>query len=63
MDNGIADILPPQSFPVKVINTSQRERVLPKGMVLSNSMPHPKGIVALVEEDLPTRVERPDVDG
>jgi hypothetical protein len=63
MANGIADILPSQSFPVKVINTSQLERVLPKGMVLGSAMPHPKGIVALVEEGLPTRVERPDVDG
>jgi hypothetical protein len=33
MANGIADVLPLQPFPVKVLNTSQRERVLPKGMV------------------------------
>ena len=63
MGNGIADVLPSQPFPVKVINTSQRERVLPKGMVLGNDMPHPKGIVALAEENSRTRVERPDVDG
>ena len=62
MGNGIADVLPSKPFTVKVINTSQRERVLPKGMVLGNAMPHPKGIVALAEENSPTRVERPDVD-
>jgi hypothetical protein len=63
MANGIADILPSQSLPVKVINTSQRERVLPKEMVFGNAMIHPKEIFALVEESLPKRVERPDVDG
>ena len=61
--DGIAAVRPSQPFPVKVINTSQRERVLPKGMVLGNAMPHPKGIVALAEENSRTRVERPDVDG
>jgi hypothetical protein len=63
MANGIAYILPSLSLPVKVINTSQRELVLPKEMVFGNDMLHPKAIVALVEESLPKRVERPDVDG
>jgi hypothetical protein len=61
--DGIADVLPSQKFPVKVINTSQRGRVLPKGMVLGIAMPNPKVIVALMEQILPTRMELPDVNG
>jgi transposase InsO family protein len=49
MANGVADILPQQPFPIRVVNTSPRERKLPKGMVLGDALPHPQGIVALVE--------------
>jgi hypothetical protein len=32
-----------------VVNTSLKERRLPKKMVLGHALPHPKGIVALVD--------------
>jgi hypothetical protein len=51
MANGVAEVLPFQPFQVRVLNSSPRERKLPKGMILGHSLPHPKGIVALVEDD------------
>jgi hypothetical protein len=63
MANGKADILPLQPFPIKVLKTSTRDRVIPKGMVLGHSLPHPKGIIALTSEEPPLVTERPDVDG
>jgi hypothetical protein len=58
MANGVADILPQQPFTVRVINTSIRERTLPKGMVLGHALPHPQKIVALVDD-----YEMPDHGG
>lgn len=63
MANGIADILPLQPFRVRVLNTSNQDRVLPKGMVLGHALPHPKEIVNLVSEESPPVADRPDVDG
>jgi hypothetical protein len=63
MANGIADILPLQPFPIKVLTTSTRDRVIPKGMVLRHALPHPKGIIALTSEKPPPVTERTDVDG
>jgi hypothetical protein len=63
MANGIADILPLQPFPIKVLNTSTRDRVIPKGMVLGLALPNPKGNIALKSEEQPPVTERPDVDG
>jgi hypothetical protein len=48
--NGIAEIVPHKPFQVRVVNKSLRERRLPKQMVLGHALPHPKGIVALVED-------------
>jgi transposase InsO family protein len=50
MANGVADILPNRPFVVRVINASTREQRLPKGMVLGNALPHPTGMVALIED-------------
>jgi hypothetical protein len=47
--NGIAEIVPHKPFQVRVVNTSLKERMLPKQMVLGHAFQHPKGIVALVE--------------
>jgi hypothetical protein len=63
MANGIADILPLQPFPIKVLNTSKYDHVIPKGMVLGHALPHQKGIIALTSEEPPHVTERPDVDG
>jgi hypothetical protein len=63
MANGIADILPLQPFRVWVLNTSNQDRVLPKGMVIGHALPHPRGIVNLVPEEPPPVAGRPDVDG
>jgi hypothetical protein len=63
MANGIAGILPLQPFPIKVLNTSKFDRVIPKGMVLGHALPHPKGIISLTSEEPPPVTERPDVDG
>jgi transposase InsO family protein len=48
--NGVAEILPHIPFPVRVMNTSLRERTLPKNMVLGNALPSPVGIVSLATE-------------
>jgi hypothetical protein len=63
MSNGIADILPLQPFPIKVLNTSKCDHVIPKGMVLGHALPHSKGIIALTSEEPPPVTELPDVDG
>ena len=77
MANGVAEILPMQPFAVRVINTSDKERRLPKGMILGHALPHPLGIVAVTElekssrlqeqyvltQDPPPLPDRPDVDG
>jgi hypothetical protein len=49
MANGVAEILPMQPFAVRVVNTSDREWKLPKGMILGHALPHPLGIVAVTE--------------
>jgi hypothetical protein len=49
MADGIADILPKKQFQVRVINTSERARKLPKGMILGHVLPHPTGIIALAD--------------
>jgi hypothetical protein len=48
--NGIAEIVPHKHFQVRVVNTSLRERRLPKQMVLGHALPPSKGIVAIVED-------------
>ena len=49
MANGVAEILPMQPFAVRVINTSNKERRIPKVMILGHALPHPLGIVAVTE--------------
>jgi hypothetical protein len=51
MANGVAEILPMQPFPVRLINTSDRERELSKVMIVGHSLPHPSGIVAVADQD------------
>jgi hypothetical protein len=63
MANGIADILPLQPLRVRVLNTSNQDRVLPKGMVIGHALPHPKWIVKVLSEEPPPVADRPDVDG
>jgi hypothetical protein len=58
MANDIADILPLQPFQIKVLNKSKCDRGNPKGMVLGNALPHPKGITTLTSEELRFVTER-----
>jgi hypothetical protein len=51
MANGVAEILPMQPFPVRLINSSDRERKLPKGMIVGHALPHPLGIVAIADQE------------
>jgi hypothetical protein len=51
MANGVAEILPMQPFPVRLINTSDRERNLPKGMIVGHALPHSLGIVAVADQE------------
>jgi hypothetical protein len=51
MANGIADILPNKPFQVRAINTSDRQREIPKGMILGHVLPHPTGIIALADDE------------
>jgi hypothetical protein len=51
MVNGIAEILHMQPFPVRLINTSDRERKLPEGMIVGHELPHPLGIVAVADQE------------
>jgi hypothetical protein len=62
MANGIADVLPRQPFLVRVVNTSDQERRLHKGMILGHAMPHPLGIVALAEKEFPTGFRHSESD-
>jgi hypothetical protein len=48
MANGVADIVPLRPFRFHVVNTSKKERRLPKGMVLGHAIRHPQAIVAIV---------------
>jgi Retroviral aspartyl protease len=52
MTNGLAEILPNRIFRVRVVNASLTDRLLPKGMILGYAMPHPTGIVSLVEPEV-----------
>jgi hypothetical protein len=75
--NGVAEILPMQPFAVRVVNLSDRERKIPKGMILGHALPHPLGIFAVTElekspllpgqyaltKNPPPLPDRPDVDG
>jgi hypothetical protein len=77
MANGVAEILPMQPFAVLVVNTSHRERKLPKGMVLGQALPHLKGIIATADAETgelssppvvpsveaPPIPDRPDIEG
>jgi hypothetical protein len=63
MANGIADIMPLQPFPIESLNTSKRDRVAPKGMVLRRALPHPKWNISLKSEEPQPVSERPEVDG
>jgi hypothetical protein len=51
MANGIADILPNQPFQVRVVNTSELARKIPKGMILGHALPHPTGLIALADDE------------
>jgi hypothetical protein len=51
MANGVAEILRMQPFPVRLINTSDRERKLQKGMLLGHALTHPLGIVAIADQE------------
>jgi hypothetical protein len=51
MANGVAESLPMKPFPVRLINTSDRERKLPKGMIVGHALPHPLCIVAVVDQE------------
>jgi hypothetical protein len=63
MASGIADILPLQPFLVRVLNTSDQDRVLPKGMAIGHALFHRKMIVNLLSEEPPPVADIPDVDG
>jgi hypothetical protein len=54
MANGLSEILPNLIFRVRVVNASLTYRLLPKGMILGNAMPHPTGIGSLVEQEAET---------
>jgi hypothetical protein len=62
MANALAEILPFRPFRVRVVNSSEKYRKLPKGMVLGNALPHPMGIVALSELD-PKPIAKPSPKG
>jgi hypothetical protein len=51
MANGVAEILRMQPFPVRLINTSDREQKLQKGMLLGHALTHPLGIVAIADQE------------
>jgi hypothetical protein len=55
MATGVDDIVSLRPFWVRVVNTSTKERHLPKGMVLGNAIRHPQAIVAIA--DLATNVD------
>jgi hypothetical protein len=49
--NGLAEILPNRIFQVRVVNASLTDRLLSKGMILGYAMPHPTGIVSVLEQE------------
>jgi Retroviral aspartyl protease len=51
MANALAEIFPNRPFLVRVVKSSEKDRKLPKGMVLGQALPHPTGIVALAGLD------------
>jgi hypothetical protein len=51
MANGLAEILPNRIFRVRVVDASLTDRLLPKGMILGYAMPHPTGIISVVEQE------------
>jgi hypothetical protein len=51
MANGLTEIIPNRIFQVRVVNASLTDRLLPKRMILGYSMPHPTGIVSIVEQE------------
>jgi hypothetical protein len=51
MANGLDEVLPNRPFRVRVVNSSEKDRKLPKGMVLGKALPFPTGIVSLAELD------------
>jgi hypothetical protein len=64
MANGIADILPNKPFQVRVINTSERVRKRPKGMILGHALPHPTGIITkeiAVHTESPRKKAKPQL--
>jgi hypothetical protein len=50
MANGIAEVLPLQPFPIRVMNTSHRERRIQKGIVFVHALPHRTGVFSLVDD-------------
>jgi hypothetical protein len=58
MGNGMAEILPMQPFPVRLINTSDRERKIPKGMIVGLALPHPLGIVSVTDQEYLSSLEQ-----
>jgi hypothetical protein len=62
MANGLAEILLNRPFRVHVMNYSEKDRKLSKGMVFGQALPHPTGIVALTELD-PEPLAKPSPKG
>jgi hypothetical protein len=62
MANGLAEILPNRPFCVRVVKSSEKDRKLPKGMVLGQALPQPTGIVTLTELD-PKPLAKPSPTG
>jgi hypothetical protein len=58
MANGVKEILPIQPFPVRLINTSDRERKLPKGVIVGHALPHPLSIVAVADQECFSSLEQ-----
>jgi hypothetical protein len=47
MANGVAEVQAHVPFGVRVINTSNQSRSLPKGIILGWALPHPAQILAV----------------
>jgi hypothetical protein len=61
MANGVAEVQAHVPFGVRVINTSNQSRSLPKGIILGWALPHPAQILAV--PDSPTNAAEELVDG
>jgi hypothetical protein len=48
---GLTQIIPNRIFEVRVVNALLTDRLLRKRMILGYSMPHPTGIVSIVEQE------------